>query len=117
MSNHVQIVFKPFLSEAALQESFDEHGRPLLTSDHPGLSRIMHSLKGSSARECNLILSRAGQFWEHESFDHFVRDGKFLRRSVMFLIILSKLVWLRIGKSGAGIIAEVNCRQTLSRQH
>jgi len=75
MSNHVHIVFKPFLS--ALQESFDEHGRPLSTSDHPGLSRIMHSLKGSSARECNLILSRAGQFWEHESFDHFVRDGKF----------------------------------------
>ena len=77
MSNHVHAVFKPFLSEAELQESFDEHGRPLFTSDHPGLSRIMHSLKGSSARECNLILSRAGQFWEHESFDHFVRDGRF----------------------------------------
>ena len=77
MSNHVHTVFKPFLSETALQESLDEHGRSLLTSDHPGLSRIMHSLKGSSARECNLILSRAGQFWEHESFDHFVRDGKF----------------------------------------
>ena len=77
MSNHVHTVFKPLLSEAELQESFDEHGRPLFTSEHPGLSRIMHSLKGSSARECNLILSRAGQFCEHESFDHFVRDGKF----------------------------------------
>ena len=40
---------------------------------------IMHSLKGSSARECNLVLSRVGQFWEHESFDHVVREGNFYR--------------------------------------
>lgn len=77
MSNHVHAVFKPFLSELELRESLDEDGHPIFTSQHPGLSRIMHSLKGSSARECNLLLSRAGQFWEHESFDHFIRDGKF----------------------------------------
>ena len=65
------------LSEANLYEWFDEDGRPIFASDHPGLSRIMHSLKGSSARQCNLILSRRGQFWEHESFDHVIREGKF----------------------------------------
>jgi putative transposase len=36
----------------------------------------MHSVKGRSARECNLILSRTGSFWEHESFDHVIRPGK-----------------------------------------
>ena len=77
MSNHVHTIFKPFLSEQELQESFDEDGHPIFTSEYPGLSRIMHSLKGRSARECNLILSRAGQFWEHESFDHVIRPGRF----------------------------------------
>ena len=77
MSNHVHAVFKPLLSETDLQESLDEHGHPIFLSSHPSLSRIMHSLKGGSARECNLLLSGTGQFWEHESFDHFVRQGKF----------------------------------------
>lgn len=78
MSNHVHIVFKPFLSEAELKESLDENGRPIFLSEHPGLSKIMHSLKGRAARECNLVLSRMGQFWEHESFDHVIRQGKLM---------------------------------------
>ena len=49
----------------------------LSLTEHPSLSKIMHSLKGRSARECNLILNRKGQFWEHESFDHVIRAGKF----------------------------------------
>lgn len=76
MSNHVHAVFKPFLSESELHEVLNEDGRPSFTSEHPSLSRIMQSLKGGSARECNRILSRPGQFWEHESFDHVVREGK-----------------------------------------
>ena len=78
MSNHVHPVFTPFVSEAELQETFDEKGHSAFVSEHPGLSRIMHSLKGRSARECNLVLSRTGQFWEHESFDHVVRPGKLI---------------------------------------
>ncbi len=77
MSNHVHTVFKPLLSQEELRAGFDEEEHLMFTSDHPSLSRIMHSLKGSSARACNLTLSRTGQFWEHESFDHVVRDGKF----------------------------------------
>lgn len=78
MSNHVHTVFTPSLSEAELQESSDEGGHLTFLSEHPGLSRIMHSLKGRAARECNLVLSRTGQFWEHESFDHVVRQGKLM---------------------------------------
>jgi putative transposase len=77
MSNHVHAVFKPFLSENDLREVLNEDGRPSFTSEHPSLSRIMQSVKGGSSRECNRILSRTGQFWEHESFDHVVREGKF----------------------------------------
>jgi REP element-mobilizing transposase RayT len=37
----------------------------------------MQSLKGRSAYECNKILGRKGQFWEHENFDRVIRPGKF----------------------------------------
>jgi putative transposase len=76
MSNHVHTVFKPF-GETNLREPFDDDQLSVLIDDHPGLAKIMHSLKGRSARECNLLLQRTGPFWEHESFDHVIRSGKF----------------------------------------
>jgi REP element-mobilizing transposase RayT len=76
MSNHVHTVFKPF-SETNLREPFDDDQLLVLIDDHPALAKIMHSLKGRSARECNLLLERTGPFWEHESFDHVIRSGKF----------------------------------------
>ena len=77
MSNHVHTVFKPFITEDNIREVKDENGHPIFISDYPSLSQIMHSVKGRSARECNLILSRSGSFWEHESFDHVIRPGRF----------------------------------------
>lgn len=78
MSNHVHVVFTPLLSEAELQASVDNEGHLIFVSKHPGLSRIMQLIKGRTARECNLILCRSGQFWEHESFDHVVRAGRLM---------------------------------------
>jgi putative transposase len=75
MSNHVHTVFKPLVDPAVIEAilkagaCFDER--------IPGLAKIMQAIKGRSARECNLILGRSGSFWEHESFDHVVRFGKF----------------------------------------
>ncbi len=74
MSNHVHTVFKPLLSQSDSGLIEDEL---LNLSESPSLSKIMHSIKGRSARECNLILGRTGSFWEHESFDHAIRQGKF----------------------------------------
>lgn len=79
MSNHVHVVFTPFLTEASLQEVFDETGHLAFVGEIPGLSHITHRLKGRSAREANLALSRTGQFWEHESFDHVIRAGRLMR--------------------------------------
>ena len=77
MSNHVHTIFCPFVSEENIQEIKDEEGHPLFVSQYPSLSQIMHSTKGRSARECNRLLNRSGEFWEHESFDHVIRPGKF----------------------------------------
>lgn len=65
MSNHVHVVFQPLL---------DDNG------EHFALPRILHSFKRYTARQANRTLGRKGQFWQHESYDHIVRDEKELDR-------------------------------------
>jgi REP element-mobilizing transposase RayT len=36
--------------------------------------KIFHWIKGRSAKEANSLLGLSGQFWQHESYDHFVRS-------------------------------------------
>jgi REP element-mobilizing transposase RayT len=76
MSNHVHTVFKPFVSDSQFLTLIRWDGLTPIDR-YPGLSKIMHSLKGRTARERNLIIGRTGSFWEHESFDHVIRQGKF----------------------------------------
>jgi putative transposase len=38
------------------------------------ISKIMHTHKRITAILANRILARAGQFWQHENYDHFVRN-------------------------------------------
>ncbi len=55
MANHIHLLIDPIVS----------------------LPRITNGLKGVSAREANRILGRVGgRFWQDESFDHWVRNGK-----------------------------------------
>ena len=65
MPNHVHTVFTPLPTE---------NGR------YHSLPGIMHSLKRYSAILANDILGREGQFWQHESYDHIVRDAAELGR-------------------------------------
>jgi putative transposase len=47
---------------------------------------IMRWLKGSTARQANLVLGRTGEaFWQDESFDHRVRDEAELDRLVHYV--------------------------------
>jgi putative transposase len=53
MPNHVHVLLRPLVSP----------------------SRLLKSLKGSTAREANRLLGRTGeQFWQRESYDHWVRN-------------------------------------------
>src|SRR5688572_8778285 len=74
MSNHVHTVFRPLVSKEMVEEIFRSQNALV---GIPALSKIMHTIKGRCARACNLILGRSGAFWEHESFDHVIRAGKF----------------------------------------
>jgi len=49
-------------------------------------SRLLQWLKVTTAREANLLLGRTGKpFWQHESYDHWVRDARELERIVMYI--------------------------------
>jgi hypothetical protein len=86
MPTHVHVVIQPFESAlipcAGMQEYCGEE-----TADGPSiLSGIMHSLKSFTANRINEILGRSGQFWQRESFDHWVRDVEELERVVAYVI-------------------------------
>lgn len=49
------------------------------------LERIMHSWKSYSAKEINKVLERSGQVWQHESFDHIVRNDYRLDRICRYI--------------------------------
>jgi REP element-mobilizing transposase RayT len=46
----------------------------LFVDPHVPLERINRSVRAFTAREANRILQRTGQFWQHESYDHWSRD-------------------------------------------
>jgi REP element-mobilizing transposase RayT len=40
------------------------------------LPDILHSIKSYTAQRANRVLGRHGQFWQHESFDRYIRNGR-----------------------------------------
>lgn len=72
MPNHVHAVIKPLLKTWG--------------PDFYSLASIMHSLKGYTAYKCNRALNRTGEFWEHESFDHYIRDHDEWLRTVAYVV-------------------------------
>ncbi|HJW87229.1 MAG TPA: transposase [Candidatus Brocadiaceae bacterium] len=67
MPNHVHVVFTVERSATSLYKA-------------------LQSLKAYTAREANKILLRNGAFWQHESYDHVVRDGKKLERIIDYVL-------------------------------
>ncbi len=49
------------------------------------LYKVLQSLKRHTARQCNKLLGRTGDFWQHESYDHVVRDGE-LGRIIFYVL-------------------------------
>jgi REP element-mobilizing transposase RayT len=45
----------------------------------------MQLLKAKSAAFCNRFLNRRGAFWQHESYDHVVRNEKEFTRIVAYI--------------------------------
>ena len=50
------------------------------------LSAIMKKIKGPSAVYANRLLDRKGQFWQRESYDHYIRTGKEFNRVIAYIL-------------------------------
>ncbi len=58
----------------------------LLLQPHKPLQEITRAVKKTSAKQANIILGKSGQpFWQDESFDHWVRNGKQFDRIVQYI--------------------------------
>jgi putative transposase len=55
------------------------HLHVLFTLREGELSKIMQLLKGRTSFAANKVLSRKGAFWQHESYDHVLRQNEFER--------------------------------------
>lgn len=64
------------------------HAHMVFTVERSGTSlyMVLQSLKAYTAREANKILRQKGIFWQHESYDHVVRDGKELGRIIDYVL-------------------------------
>lgn len=51
------------------------------------LSDVLHSWKGYSAKEANKLLSRQGEFWQGETYDHLIRDEEDLHRCCHYTVM------------------------------
>jgi putative DNA methylase len=62
------------------------HGHMLLTPcAGQKLSHILQSLKSYTANEANKLIGRAGQFWQPESFDRYVRDADHFAKVISYI--------------------------------
>jgi adenosine deaminase/REP element-mobilizing transposase RayT len=69
-----------------------------------GLDAVLHSWKSFTAQEINRLLGRSGQVWEHESFDHPVRDRTALERFRAYIQANPQMAGLATGFTvGCGI--------------
>lgn len=85
MPNHVHIVFIPVVERDLSRSSPSSLSDINIAQQFP-VTDILRKLKGATARECNELLKRTGQFWQHESYDHVVRDSKALKRIVNYVL-------------------------------
>ncbi|MCP9766439.1 hypothetical protein EGI22_00875 [Lacihabitans sp. LS3-19] len=72
MSNHVHLVFRILdINEVDSPKYLDE---------------IMHSIKLFSAKKCNVVLGKTGQFWQHESYDRLIRNDDEMIRILIYVL-------------------------------
>ena len=57
----------------------------LFVDPHVPLASINRSVRAYTAREANRILERTGQFWQHESYDHWSRDRRQSEKIIAYI--------------------------------
>ena len=79
MPNHIHLIFKPILNKNIYESGINDE---IIFS----ATKIMKSLKMYTGREANKILKRSGRFWQHESYDHVIRNNQELFRITNYVL-------------------------------
>jgi putative transposase len=86
MPNHVHAVIKPLAIGPPEIETTLWERRGVEDLQYHSLAKIMQSLKGYTALQANRYLGREGEFWEHESYDHWIRDLDERQRTIAYVL-------------------------------
>lgn len=77
MSNHLHLVVIPFFKKIMSESEYK--------NEYP-LGSMLGSIKKFTALRANKILNREGYFWQHESYDHIIRDENELLKIVEYVL-------------------------------
>ena len=83
MPSHFHWVFHP--KENWVRDCVEKERQAGKPAPRSPRARIMKSVKGYSAYECNRLLGFRGEFWQDESYDHVVRDEDELLRIIEYV--------------------------------
>lgn len=107
MSNHVHQVFTPIVNrisdstnarnEVSDYKTEEQMPDSIASNNLDGdntrnrvssyiVSKILQDLKRYTSGKCNKVLNHSGPFWQHESYDHVVRDNKELIHIVNYVL-------------------------------
>jgi REP element-mobilizing transposase RayT len=75
MPSHIHWVFRPLDSWVAT----------LRNSSRSPRESIVHSINRYTSLQCNSLRNRTGEFWQHESYDHWIRDVDELERVLHYV--------------------------------
>ena len=86
MPNHVHLLFELLSSDVnQLAGSTNEKKDRDRVSTYK-VTKIIESLKKYTALRANLFLKRSGVFWQHESYDHVIRDNDELENTLWYIL-------------------------------
>lgn len=76
MPNHVYLLFK-----------LNKRDKSRSTKNQFPVTDILKLIKGSTAYQANKVLNRTGSFWQHESYDHLVRNDEERERIIRYVLL------------------------------
>lgn len=82
MPNHVHMVFE--LVGRAVCPTYTKVDRAVCPT-YP-VTEILRKLKWNTALRANRVLHRRGAFWQDESYDHVIRNGEELERTIWYVL-------------------------------
>ncbi|MFH0988541.1 MAG: transposase [bacterium] len=83
MPNHVHLVFE--LVGRLAESTSTKDGRDGVSTYI--VTQILESLKKYTALRVNRVLHRSGAFWQHESYDHVIRDEEELEKTIWYVLL------------------------------